>query len=164
MKYFIKDLGHGCGCFLKLKEETIIGSTSLINIGNTFLVISFDVISNEYLNIKVFSHLLKLNSNNYFISKNTISIGRDAECDIMIEDPMLSKVHCTVFLYNEEGERKFGVRDGSNSNTDDPDFTLWKNSTNGTWFYLSEDYEIYDGLIYKAHNTIFKVSECFSLN
>lgn len=158
MKYLIKDLGHGCGCFLKLKEEILLTSTSLINIGNSFLVISFDVVSNEYLNIKVFSHIQKLNSNNYYVTKSVISIGRDAECDIMIDDPMLSSVHSTIFLYNQGDEKKFGLRDGSISNSDDMDFNIWKNSTNGTWLYLADDYEIYDGLIYKAHNTIFKVS------
>jgi hypothetical protein len=157
MKYFIKDLGHGCGCFLKLTDEIISSSTSMINIGNSFLVISFDSNSNDYLSIKVFSHLLKLNSNNFNISKSTITIGRDNECDIMVEDPMLSRIHCTVYLYNEGEERKFGIKDGSNSLSDDMDFKVWKNSTNGTWFYIADDYEIHDGMIYKAHNTIFKV-------
>jgi hypothetical protein len=158
MKYFMKDLGHGCGCFLKLTDEMILSHTSLINIGNSFLVISFDSSSNDYLSIKVFSHLLKLNSNNFNISKSTITIGRDNECDIMIEDPMLSRIHSTVYVYNDGVERKFGIKDGYSSSNDDlMEFKSWKNSTNGTWFYIADDYEIYDGMIYKAHNTIFKV-------
>lgn len=158
MKYLMKDLGHGCGCFLKLTEEMVLTQTSLINIGNSFLVISYDSNTNNYLSIKVFSHMLKLNSNNFNSSKSTITIGRDNECDIMVDDPMLSRIHCTVYLYNDGEERKFGIKDGSNSVSDDlMEFKIWKNSTNGTWVYIADDYEIYDGMVYKAHNTIFKV-------
>ncbi len=32
-----------------------------------------------------------------------------------------------------------------------------KSSTNGTWIYLNEDYEIYDGVSFKANQTIFSV-------
>jgi len=31
-------------------------------------------------------------------------------------------------------------------------------STNGTWLYVSEDFEIYDGLVFKAHQMLFKVN------
>ena len=76
----------------------------------------------------------------------------------MIEDPMLSRIHSTVYVYNDGVERKFGIKDGYSSSNDDlMEFKSWKNSTNGTWFYIADDYEIYDGMIYKAHNTIFKV-------
>jgi hypothetical protein len=165
MKYFIKDLGFGCGCLLKVNDQIILSATTLINIGNSFLVISFDQNSNDYLNIKVFSHLLKLNSNNFNMSKSVITIGRDSECDIMVEDPMLSRVHTTIYLYSDGEERKFGIKDGSSTAGDDLEFKIWKNSTNGTWLYLADDYEIHDGMIYKAHNTIFKVSvNSFKLN
>ena len=32
-----------------------------------------------------------------------------------------------------------------------------KPSTNGTWLYLNEDFEIYDGMVFKANQTIFNV-------
>jgi hypothetical protein len=161
MKYFIRDLGFGCGCFLKVTDEIVHTATTLINIGNSFLVISFDPTGSENINIKVFSHLVKLNSNDFNMNKSVITIGRDSECDIMIEDPMLSRFHTTLFLYNSGEERKFGIKDGSSSVNEDLDCKVWKFSTNGTWLYLADDYEIFDGMIYKAHNTIFRVSVIF---
>lgn len=32
-----------------------------------------------------------------------------------------------------------------------------KQSTNGTWIYLNEDFEVYDGVSFKANQTIFSV-------
>ena len=33
-----------------------------------------------------------------------------------------------------------------------------KASTNGTWVYVSEDTKLYDGMAFKANQTIFNVS------
>ena len=32
-----------------------------------------------------------------------------------------------------------------------------KPSTNGTWLYLNDDYEMFDGMVFKANQTIFDV-------
>ncbi len=32
-----------------------------------------------------------------------------------------------------------------------------KASTNGTWLYLNEDYDVYEGMVFKANQTIFSV-------
>ena len=32
-----------------------------------------------------------------------------------------------------------------------------KPSTNGTWLYINEDMRIYDGMVFKANQTIFNV-------
>lgn len=31
-------------------------------------------------------------------------------------------------------------------------------STNGTWLYLNEDYEVYNGMIFKANQTLFQAT------
>ena len=33
-----------------------------------------------------------------------------------------------------------------------------KPSTNGTWLYINEDLKIYDGMVFKANQTIFSVT------
>ena len=33
-----------------------------------------------------------------------------------------------------------------------------KRSLNGTWLYLNEDFEIYDGMTFKANQTLFQTS------
>ena len=30
-------------------------------------------------------------------------------------------------------------------------------STNGTWLYLNEEFEVYDGLVFKSHQVLFQV-------
>ena len=35
------------------------------------------------------------------------------------------------------------------------DGTNEKKSTNGTWVYLAEEHPIYDGMIFKANQTLF---------
>lgn len=32
-----------------------------------------------------------------------------------------------------------------------------KPSTNGTWLYLNDDFEMFDGMVFKANQTIFDV-------
>ena len=58
--------------------------------------------------------------------------------------------HCLI-EFNLENRWVF--RDGY-KNKDD---FIWKNSTNASWLYLSEDTQIFDGMIIKTNSTLFKV-------
>ncbi len=78
-----------------------------------------------------------------------IRIGRHNGCEICIEDNTLSKRQAHVLFSPEKGWQLIDGYEG-------------KPSTNGTWLYVSEDFEIYDGLIFKAHQTLFKVSMGFA--
>mmetsp|Transcript_16829 Transcript_16829/g.30152 ORF Transcript_16829/g.30152 Transcript_16829/m.30152 type:complete len:103 (+) Transcript_16829:746-1054(+) len=40
----------------------------------------------------------------------------------------------------------------------DGDYALQRPSTNGTWLYLSENFEIYSGMVFRANQTLFQVS------
>ena len=40
--YFLKDMGVGYGTFIKLQEETVIKENSIVNIGESYLIFSFD--------------------------------------------------------------------------------------------------------------------------
>ena len=62
-------------------------------------------------------------------SKSAIRIGRSNDCEITIEDNMLSRLHCTI-----EFRENFGwiIRDGYLSRYKDGSCEN-KHSTNGTW-------------------------------
>ena len=142
-KYYIQDLGFGYGTFIKIIDELIIKDNYLVNIGETYLVFTID--ENEKINIKIFSGNEKYEP---FISNNDINkqiyIGRDVDCDISIEDKRLSRIHCTL-KYNKDNKYWF-LKDGGDVG----------NSTNGTWLYATEEYEIYDGMVFKTNHNLFK--------
>ena len=142
-KYYIQDLGFGFGTFIKIIDELKIKDNYLVNIGETYLVFTID--ENNKINIKVFSGNEKYEpfSFNYDILE-PIYIGRDCDCIISIEDKRLSRIHCTL-NYNKENKFWF-LKDGGNNNF----------STNGTWLYAAEEYEIFDGMIFKTNHNLFK--------
>ena len=101
MKYYIIDLGFGFGTFMKIGTE--IKDYYLINLGNSYIVCKFDIDNEEniesekYLNSKISSGDFRsepiiFNSE----EDHLITIGRDNYCDVIIDDNLLSRVHCTI--------------------------------------------------------------------
>ena len=164
LNYYIQDLGCGFGTFMKLTEEIAIKDNYLINLGNSYIVCIYgnddlvqmdnmsSDISEKVLNVKVFSG----NGNNVQSSfnpniKSKIYIGRDPECDITIEDSLLSRIHCTIIYRETSG---WVMRDGKYIDEE----TEGKQSTNGTWLYLMEESQIFDGMIFKGNQNLFSCS------
>jgi predicted component of type VI protein secretion system len=76
----------------------------------------------------------------YFKPDNeVIKIGRSNNCDVAIEDAVLSKFQSSI-KFNPEKEC-WVLEDGFND----------KRSLNGTWLYLNDDYDIYNGMTFKAN-------------
>jgi len=163
-KYYIKDLGTGSGSFMKIKTETILRNNALINIGDSYVVVNFgneeDMSSMNYknnqneqlpmINLKVFSNQMKYDPLNFQPSKSAIRIGRSPECEVVVNDSNLSRFHCFIEYNNVAG---WIIKDGYI--TKNKDMYEHKNSTNGTWMYLSEDYPIYEGMTFKSMQVIF---------
>ena len=159
MKYFIKDLGKGYGTFKKIIEKEKIKDSYLLNIGNSYIVCTFGL--DEYyqegdkiedddniLNIKVFSEVPQTEPH-FFNPKQfkRIYIGRDISCNIIIDDSLLSRIHCTLEYDDEEGWVIYDGKIDDNEN---------KKSTNGTWLYLIEEIPIENGLIFKNNKNAFE--------
>ena len=72
-----------------------------------------------------------------------ISIGRGIACEIRLDDNLLSKAHSTLY-YDEKG---WSIVDGD----------LQKHSTNGTWLYLAEEFQMTSGMIFKSNQSVFQV-------
>ena len=73
-----------------------------------------------------------------------VKIGRMPDCEIKIEDSLLSKYQGTIKYIPNSGWTLF---DGFNG----------KPSTNSNWLYLNDDFEAYNNLIFKANHTLFQV-------
>ena len=157
LKYYIKDLGFGYGTFAKLMKETLIKDNYLINIGNSYIVCSYGIDDKEkdddknILNIKIFDNTKR----NPFFCKpkenKKYLIGRDIKCDIIIDDSLLSRIHCTIY-YDNEKEMWF-IHDGTMKKNKEGEF---KYSTNGTWLFLIDDTLIENDMIFKANQNLYQ--------
>lgn len=138
--YFIKDLCNGFGTFIKITTDILIKHNDLFNIGEDYIVFTLGAdneilmsenyssrnedMSHPVLNIKIFSNNINHEVLAFLPQKKKITIGRSSECDVVIEDSMLSRVHCTVI--SKTGA--WYIMDGSIISANET-----RNSTNGTW-------------------------------
>ena len=166
LNYYIKDLGRGFGTFIKIQEWTELKNNLLLNIGENYLVFSIgdDEEENEkeeennkidnknensfYLNVKVFStktqKIFTLTPDNC-----PVTIGRSSDNGIVIDDDMLSRIHCTIDFdkdkwYIQDGYAKNGLQEEE-----------IKKSTNGSWIYAFDEIPITDKMIFKANPNLF---------
>jgi pSer/pThr/pTyr-binding forkhead associated (FHA) protein len=70
-------------------------------------------------------------------------IGRGRNCHICFKEGNLSREQCRIDFIDD----KWILKDGDGQ----------KSSTNGTWLFASEDEKIYDGMIFKAGSSLFKI-------
>lgn len=70
-------------------------------------------------------------------------IGRYSSADVVLNDKLLSKMHCVINYSEKDG---WSIVDGYDN----------KPSTNGTWMYINEDMEIYDKMIFKSNHIIIQ--------
>ena len=164
--YYIKDLGRGFGTFIKIQEWTELRNNLLLNIGENYIVLSLgeeddddkekeiNNINNnkeEYnsLIIKVFSFNTEPKSYKILPSICPVTIGRNNENTIFIDDEMLSRIHCTIDFQNE----KWYIQDGYAKNgLQEKEI---KKSTNGSWIYAYDEIPIVDKMIFKANHNLF---------
>lgn len=158
--FFLQDLGNSHGTFMKIEKKIALKDNFLLSIGESYIVINIfnkqyddmSVSNNDisyslkpnHLKLKVFG-ANETTKNFYFPPSNMIiSIGRFSLADILIEDNLLSKIHCSITYSENQGWIFSDGHDG-------------KPSTNGCWLFLNEEAEVYDGMIFKHNQTLFKV-------
>ena len=166
LNYYIKDLGRGFGTFIKIQEWTELKNNLLLNIGENYIVFSlgdeeeeenekdknnknkFNNENDNCLNIKIFStktqKIFSLTPDNC-----PVTIGRSSENSIVIDDDMLSRIHCTIDFdkdkwYIQDGYAKNGLQEEE-----------IKKSTNGSWIYAYDEILIKDKMIFKANHNLF---------
>ena len=168
LNYYIKDLGRGTGTFIKIQEWTEIKNNFLLNIGENYLILSFeDDEDDEYDNninykknfyenklenfitIKIFSLSTQIKNYKFFPSDCPITIGRSNENSIFIDDNMLSRIHCTI----DYGNEKWYIQDGFARNGLREEEI--KKSTNGCWIFAYEEKKIVNKMIFKSNHNLF---------
>ena len=114
--FYLKNFNKNLGCLMKIQKYEINQNT-LLNIGNTFLIINIDKIE-KILKIKIFNNEtikkieneisnIKANEISFDLKqKNTITIGRNNSCDVLLEDMMLSKIQCSIILEEDKNKKK----------------------------------------------------------
>ena len=75
-----------------------------------------------------------------------IVIGRSPNCDIRVDDELLSKMQATIMF--DEPSHSWVLVDGYEG----------KKSTNGTWLYLNEEIPIKPNMLFKSNQTFFQAS------
>lgn len=86
-------------------------------------------------------------------TKSSIRVGRSPDCEISIDDNMLSRLHCCIEYRDNVG---WIIRDGYLIKNKDGSYEC-KASTNGTWIYAMDDTMLYEGMIFKANHNLFEV-------
>ena len=148
--YFLIDMGVGYGTFYKIEEETIIKENCIINIGESYLVFSFNKINLEDnqdikeddLFLKIYSHEGEYSPIIIQSNDKIDKLGRTEKCDVVIRDKMLSRVHCILYYL----DRNWYIKDGNDKGNE---------STNGTWYFALEDIEIKEGMKFKSNSCNF---------
>ena len=149
-KYYIRDYEKGYGTFIKLNDAYKLKNNSLINIGDSYLVFN---IENNNKNKSINENILCLKAYSgsatyepiifqHLLNKE-FTIGRNEKDDVVLQDKMLSRVHCILFYDEEKG---WFIKDGNE---------IGQPSTNGTWVFAYDEFEIYDGMIFKSNSNLF---------
>lgn len=150
--YRLKDLGEGPGAYTKVEAPLPLKDSLMLHIGESFIITHIIQRPNmkkfPRLQLKIYGgtccgEIFYFNSTEYYSKK--IRIGRAPSCEVHIDDTLISKVQACVFFNPQEG---WIVVDG--------DIDTQRNSTNGTWLYGSEEVEMYNGLVFKANQTLFQ--------
>ena len=142
-------MGDGFGTYIKI-DDAIIKEKSIINIGNSYLAFSYDIYLNnqekkkskKFLFLKIFNQYKEYEPIILGKDKNVYTIGRSKSSDITIDDNLLSKINCNIVC--NDGIWK--IQDGTGKG---------KQSTNGIWLYALEDFELFDGMIFRSNKFNF---------
>ena len=96
------------------------------------------------INIKAFSGKINYEPINFTTLENKIyTIGRSEDSDFTLEDKMLSRIHCILYYEKEKG---WFIKDGNE---------IGQSSTNGTWLFAYDEFEIYEEMLFKSNCNLF---------
>ena len=149
--YYLIDMKIGYGTFYKIEERTIIYENSIINIGESYLIFSFNKtnfdrennLNEDDLFLKIYSSEGEYNPMIIQSCGDKIyKLGRTEKCDVVIRDKMLSRVHCILFFL----DNNWYIQDGNEEGNE---------STNGTWIYALDEIEIKPGMKFKSNSCNF---------
>ena len=165
--YYIRDLGKGSGTFVRLDQPLVLKNGFIISFGTSHLTVNFfpggekqsrgknqdqDAAfggtannrsngTDSKIQLK-FIDGPKLDQTYTFKSSEKITIGRLPHCSILFDDNQLSRLQCVI----EYEDNQWILKDADGK----------KHSTNGTWLFVDELFKTYDGMVFKAGQTLFR--------
>jgi len=123
--YYIRDLGIGSGVYIKLEYSYKLTSDILVKIGESHLYFRIVLSESSYPNL-LLTVFCKDTKNYCFYAQeqhiSPIKIGRANDCDICIEDMMISKYQACILYSHSKG---WMLIDGN--------LIKQRPSTNGAW-------------------------------
>lgn len=121
--YFVKDLGVGFGAFVKVDSEFSLKDNDLIQVGDTYISILIPSDDSSQLKLTVIGGS---RTGEAFIfeghESSSISIGRLKDCNVILEDFLVSKHQAQISFSHMLG---WTLQDGAAEDR--------RSSTNGTW-------------------------------
>jgi len=150
--YFLKDLGQGLGCYIRLDGPKALQDAMLVHVGESYLLVNVLIrpTLRKFPRLRLMLYggsctgeVFYFNATEYYEKK--IRIGRLPACEVHIEDSLISKVQACVFFSTAEG---WTLVDG--------DLEQQRASTNGTWLFAGGETEVYSGLVFKASQSLFQ--------
>jgi hypothetical protein len=153
--YIIRDLGIGPGVYVKLEYSFKLTSDILINIGESHLYFRIVFTENSYPNLLLTVFSAGPPQNYCFYAQeqhiSPIRIGRARDCDICLDDMLLSKYQASILYSHSQG---WMLIDGN--------LVRQRPSTNGGWYklyrlYCSNDTTLDTGMEIKVAQNLFKV-------
>lgn len=144
--YYLKDLGEGSGTFIKIDQELQLKSGFTISFGDTHMLALINETNEGPTLVLKFVEGLKINEVYTFKPLDKIAkVGRMSDCEIKFDGTNLSRYQCTLEYKEDKG---WVVSDGFNG----------KPSTNGTWLFVQDFFEITQDEIVKIGQTLFKIT------
>ena len=141
--YYLADSGSATGTFIKVHRSFPLHPSLVVSFGEVYVQTT---LTGSFLRLKVLSGNNKGEEKTYTPESSPILIGRTANCGLVFKDSKLSRYQCSLVYEAKAGWVLF---DGLNTA---------KPSTNGTWVYTKDRVQVWDGLLFKAGSSLFKVT------
>lgn len=148
--YYLKDLGDGSGTFVKVDQETALKTGYIISFADSHILLSISRPSsnskeNENIVLKFLDGPKADEVYTFRPTDKLIRVGRVSDCEIKFDVNTLSRYQFTIVYKESKG---WVVIDGYDG----------KQSTNGTWLFVEDYYEISQNIAVKIGQTLFKVT------
>jgi len=141
LKYFLKDLGDGSGTFVRIKSPLPLKQGYIVSFSDSHLLIQLDDSDPSRIGIRFVEGPKATQVFNFTSADSPIRIGRMVDCCIKFEENSLSRYQCMASF----ADNIWSLEDGDGR----------KGSTNGTWLYVDDYFEVQDGMMFKAGQSLF---------
>ncbi|CAG9330328.1 unnamed protein product [Blepharisma stoltei] len=140
-KYFLKDLGEGTGTFVKITKPFSLKNGNVVSFGESHMLVQLNS-ANSDISLKFLEGPKADEVLSFTPDDSDIQIGRIQDCKVVFNDSSLSRYQLILKFQDQVG---WILEDGNGV----------KGSTNGTWLFAEDFFEIHDGLLFKVGQTLF---------